>query len=223
MPNNVSDFKNYLANLIQQREQRRAGRKKEEAMLPADLTGQVFTAAREEAAKIKKWMDAVESEVTRVEGQIKEANKTVRDACPHTWNPSRRKGSILFDFEVVPASPAEDRRVLSDEALELKKELLMPLTARHAALVRELAMRRQELGHLSRIADRAAAGSVTLIHFLSDYWRSRLEIGGAVEGHLAKLHGQLVDANTDMFGNRLPPEALGEDGQPDLPRKKVPV
>lgn len=213
----ANDIKNFYANLTQQREARRQAREKEESLLPPDLTGHIFNRCREEAAAVRAWLAKVEEECDRLEAAIADGEKEVRAACVHAMKPGRVEGDILAGFEVVPPEPHADRLQLSPEALAIRKRKVLPLRRRLHALEREAQRRQQEIGELRRIATRASQGEVALVHFLSDKWRARLELGPGTAGVPAKLSKYYqATVPVDVAGYPLPAEAIGEDGAPDM-------
>jgi hypothetical protein len=204
--------------MIQKHADRRKRKFQHQELLPEDFCGQIFVKARDEAAKIRERMDWLEGQLQRVNAELKEARAEVIRACAHCWIPGRRTGNILFDFEVTDPQPDPNRLQLSPSALKMRQQKAYPLMKHKQAIERELSNRQLELSELKKIAERAGCGDVSLIFFLTDEWRSKLEISTSLFGKLppaARLMGTRMVV--DPFGNVLPQEAIGDDGKPDLP------
>lgn len=211
----VDQLKEHAAKLVQRRDDRKRGRHRELSLLPPDLTGTVLIRCREEAADIRDWLEEVDAEIEKVEGQIADAKLEVREACAVAMRPAKVHGDILFGYEVEPARPEPNWLQLTPAALAIRKKKVQPLERRLEMLKRERFQRGQELGELRRIATLAGLGRIGLIHHLSKKWAGRLEIGGAVEGYRAKLKGTFA-MPSDFAGNPLPPEALDAEDEPDM-------
>lgn len=209
-------MESFVEQLNMHRIKRAEHREKEVNLLPADLTGQVFMACRREAEKIRARIAWLDQEIEKTKADIGEVEKQVQEACRQIYFPGKRKGDVLGNFQIEEPKPQPGAWQMTEEALKLKREQLQPLQAKLKALEAEKNARLQELGELCRIAEKAGAGEVGLIHFLSDKWRGRLEIGAAVEGLQAKLGGRIVSF-VDAAGYPLPDEALDAQGKPDLP------
>jgi hypothetical protein len=214
----------YLDSLNQRLINRRDRQLKHQQLLPPDLTGLVFNRARDEAGKIKERMVWLESERARVSAELAEARREVLRACSHVHIPGKRRGNILEEFSFEPDSESPTNLQLGPNALKLRQQKVSPLLARLKSIDNEIYARKTELNDLQKIAERASLGDVSLIHFLSDAWRARLEIGAGMIGKLPKPARLLFSRHTifvDAYGNVLPPEALDDEGRPDLPKKKV--
>ena len=216
MPSMREYMESFVDQLNLQRIKRGKRREKEVQLLPEDLTGQVFLACRREAELVRKRLDWLDAEIDRTNTAIKAARTSVTKASRQIYFPARRRGSVLGEFKIEDPQPQKGAMQMTPEAMKIKREKLQPLQRKLEALEAEKYARTQELGELRRIAEKASNSEIGLIHFLSDKWRSRLELGAGVEGVRAKLSGRAV-AFTDLFGNELPPEALKDDGTPDLP------
>ena len=207
---------------IQKSTDRRKRKFQHEELLPEDFSGQIFIKCRDEAARIRERINFLESERSKVSAEIKAAELEVRQACSHCWLPSKRKGDILTEFVITDPMPDLLRSQLTPKALAMRQKRVFPLKKHLQAIDRELSSRQMELSELRRIAERASRGDASLIFFLSDAWRGRLEIGAGLLGKLppvARMSGTRII--TDQFGNVLPQEAV-VDGKPDMPAGQDP-
>lgn len=203
--------------ITRQRHERSERAKHEQRVLPPDFTGYVFTKACEEAEKIQGWIKDIDEQIPEVEAKIREAEKEVRAACTPLMQAGKVYGNILFDHQIVPPREDPHRYMLTKEALKVRKEKVAPLREYLKVLRRRRYACEHEIGELSRIAMKATTGDVGLIHFLSDKWRSRFELGAGIEGIPAKLKAHWQSSvPVDSMGYPLPKEAL-EDGKPDMP------
>lgn len=215
----AQSFRDYFEVLHERILRRADARELAGSVLPPDFTGQVFNRAREEAARIRARIAVLDAAIGECRQELAAAEKQVRALQPIILSAPRRRGDILGEFAIEPGK-ATGGRIRSQEALEARQKLVEPLRRRLQALERERWLRGQELGQLRRIAGAAGSGEVALIHHLSDAWRSRLEIGPATLGKLPKPARALLGGNTlyvDSAGRPLPPEALDEEGKPDMP------
>jgi len=207
----------YVTAMIQKYADRRKRKFQHEGLLPEDFSGQIFIKCRDEAARIRERINFLESERSKVSAELKAAEFEVRQACSHCWLPSKRKGDILTEFVITDPMPDPLRSQLTPKALAMRQKRVFPLKKHLQAIDRELSSRQMELSELRRMAERASRGDASLIFFLSDAWRGRLEIGAGLLGKLppaVRMSGVVL--NVDPFGNPLPPEAITEDGKPDL-------
>lgn len=213
----VTELTDRFADLVKSGIERRKRMRQHENLLPEDFSGQIFSKARDEAAKIRERMDWLEGQLQRVNAELREARAEVIRSCSHAWVPGRTRGNILFDFEVTDPQPDPNRLQLSPKALKMRQEKIYPLVGHKKSIEREISNRQVELSELKKIAERAGAGDVSLIHFLSDSWQARLEIGAGLVGKLPKPV-RMVGTRflTDPNGNVLPQEAIDASGKPDL-------
>lgn len=204
-----------LDRLHRQRIERREKKNELLKFLPPDLTGHVLLKCREEAEKVRAYMDKLVAQCEQLQVDIKEGERQARAKCQNLTAPDRVKGDILGKFEVQP--PTEDplRWRKTPEALEYQREHVDPLRWRLAALQRAVTGCEQDLHQLRKIANKAFEGDVALIHFLSAQWLNRLEIGPGVEGTMARLVSYHA-VPVDILGDPLPQEALDKDGEPDF-------
>lgn len=193
--------------------------------LPADLTGQVFLKAREEADKIKARLKEIETNLTNLEADRKAAESEVRKICPKIVGPARVRGDVLSGQVKIVRSDNQSARIKTDEAIELEREKVDPIRKRINALQQEKSILQIDLSELKKIARMATHSDIALIHHLSDKWRARFAIGAAIIGRLPEPVRQAWTDNTifvDALGYPLPADALDPSGKPDLPSKKVP-
>jgi hypothetical protein len=213
----VTELTDDFADLINRKIKHRERMKQHEQLLPADFSGQIFNKIRAEASIIKERLDWLEGQLQRVNAELKEARAEVIRSCSHAWIPGRTRGNILFGFEVTDPQPDPNKLQLSPKALKMRQEKVYPLMKHKMSIEREISRRQMELCELRRMAERASQGDVTLIYFLSDAWRSRLEIGNALLGKLpppVRMSGSRIQV--DPYGNPIPEDALDAEGKPDL-------
>ena len=213
----AQSFTNYLDGLREKVLRRADQRDTAAKTLPPDFSGQVFNRARELAAEIDARAAQLEPLIAETREAMQAAEKQVASTRVPILSGPKRRGDILSGFSIEPGKPTG--ALITKETLEARAKLVTPLRRRLEALEREKWLLQQERGQLRKIAERAAAGDVSLVHFLSDHWRSRLLIGPAVLGKLPPAARALLGTvlYTDAAGVPLPAEALDEEGRPDLP------
>lgn len=213
-------------NFLEDRYARRQARKKrlDEQVLPEGFTRQVFDAAVREANHLEGVTDAIDAALERLAVELQAAKADVRAAYPVVKQPAVIRGDIISgEFRKIQA-PDRGARLRTPAALKIEREKVRPIQRQIAALKAQKAACDQDTAHLRKIAQRALLGEVSLIHFLSDTWRARLEIGGAVLGKLPPAAREVMARDVlyvDAAGNPLPGEALDGQGAPDLPPAKV--
>ena len=212
----LSDRNEELMLSRSQREER--SKKLGVALLPEEFTGQVYFAARAEAEKVKGRLVEIEDQLKIVKNKLSDARRQVLSSAKPIFR-QRWVGSILDLEEELVNVPAGAFQ-LTPDALATRKKIVLPLQREQLWLEAEKTNCQQQVGELKRIASAAFRGEISLIHYLSDMWRSRLEIGAGLVGKLPPAAKKLWLGNvlyTDAAGNPLPPEALDpETKKPDL-------
>ncbi len=213
----VRDFNNRDEALslssIQRRERSAPGL----GLIPEDFASQVYFSALGEGDRLKARLVEIDDRLKIVKSKLADARRQVKTQT----TPILRQhlvGGVLDREEQLVTEPA-GAFLLTPAALATRKKIELPLQREKKALELEKSFLQQELGELSRIARAALGGEVSLIHHLSDRWRSRLKIGAAVLGKLPKPALEMMGnvLYTDAAGNPLPPEALDPGTKkPDL-------
>lgn len=215
----MTKFGDYINQKVQEqrqaREARRSQTERDKALLPPDLTGQVYLACRAEAARVRDRIITLETAIDELRPQLAASRENEKAARIPVYNrkvPGQRRHDILFDDpgSQMAVKMESGVSVRGEDALKIHKQQVQPLVRRLRACEFEILQRQQELHELRKIAEAASAGSVVLIHRLSDKWRARLEIGSGIEGIPTK------SVWTDAAGYPLPPAALS-GGMPDIP------
>lgn len=218
----MSKFSEYMNQKVnefhQARQVRRSETERDAALLPPDLTGLVYLACRDEAARVRARITTLEVAIEKLRPRLAAARERERAARVPIYRPARRRRhDILFgETDSQPAGKMESsgNGVRGEAAIEIHKDQVQPLQRLLRAYEFEITARQQELNELRKIAEAASEGSITLIHRLSAKWSSRLEVGLGMEGVRARLVPKAVWV--DAAGHPLPPEAI-RDGYPDLP------
>jgi hypothetical protein len=211
----LKNLTNRFVTLLQRRTQR--SEDVASRVLPPDFTGQIYLSAIKEGERVKARLAWLKTELERVGGELRAAHG--REMAAVTTIPKYRvTGDALGD-------PA-DWKTVEDRPVCIKGPGVIKLQQKSAGLRRyehalqlEISTRQTELSELRKIAELAGRGEKALICWMSDFWRNRLVIGGAVMAKLPKearpSQGNVIF--TDFAGYPLPPEALDADGKPDVP------
>ncbi len=218
----VTQLAHFQEERIQAAMQRR-DRRMERVVLPPDFTGQIFSKCREESNKILNRVAFLNGEKAHIVERIKFLENEARTMMPQIVH-SKLTGNIFSKFEVVTVHD-QNCRVKTKAVVDFRTAKIDPLRRQQNRLEQEIFIRNQEHGQLKRIARACGAGDVGLLCMLTDAWRNRLEIGGAVFGKLPEPVRLLGVKNTiyvDPAGNPLPAEMLDQSGKPDMPTGEDP-
>ncbi len=201
----------YAAWRAQKQAETQRTAKGRERLLPGDLAERIFEAGNAELARIAEREEILHKSLANLERIKREIKEQHRRACELTAPPPRWYAGLHERTYEDWRAMAEKRGYLvqGENAVEWSralKRVARDITA-HRLELADLLRKRMEIKRVQR-ACRLGVKSAVLAVVRT--WQS----GPALVGELSPIIGS-PPVWVDSSGNPLPPEALGQDGQPD--------